>query len=278
MAQVKVFGLGGIGSPCCCGGSCMSTICIRSACDEGISLPGVFVQVSSGSTTVASGTTGSNGCVTLNIGTAGTYTVQYQIPGGSLIDDGNNALTCGGTLTIIESDTVDFVCCGSGTGSCPIPRTLTLTDANGSYPFIFSSTIGGWQCCGTPASVTVMTQNGNQDFCECTGTVSGTIPILYTGACVMVDGVPNFSVTRTWAGLSCTVSAPYNYANISLGSVCQENVNACFFSTNPANPFNNTSGLTQVWSSCSPFTWSGALTLTGGFLPDPVGGTVAVSP
>jgi hypothetical protein len=291
MAQVNALSLGGIGSPCCCGGGCTTTICVRNGCVSSggiVFLPGVFVQISSGSTVISGGTTGSNGCVTLSIPSADTYTVHYQIPGGSLFNEGSEALTCGGTKTIIEEDTVDFVCCGSSAGACPIPRAMTLTDANGSYAFDFNTTTDLWQCCATSGSLTIMTMNGDQNLCGCTGTTTGTIPILYSGSCVVVDGVGMFQVSRQWAGVGCSGNdgtstnppffyIPISFINLSPLTPCpgNDNANTCTLSDNPGNPFQDTTGSTQVWSEC-PFTWSGVLTGPTS-TPDPVGGTVVIS-
>lgn len=148
MAQVKAFSLGGLGAPCCCGGGpppcpCNATICVEGC--EGTILADASVVIKSGSTVVASGTTNSLGCVTLCIGTAGSYEVIVTYPaGGYYTYDNTLSLACGDTYTVklvpIGSPTYCCVtfnvsgCCGGGVVGATITiggATIT-TGADGS--------------------------------------------------------------------------------------------------------------------------------------------------
>lgn len=142
--QVRVFSLGGIGSPCCCGG-CSVTFCAKSSvCKTGTPIPGVTFTVLSGMTVVATGITGPTGCVILSIPSAGTYTVTTS-GGGIAGTSGSHALTCGGDLTVTSNTLASGFGCCSGYG-VPLPltlfasvcgamATLTATVSGGSITF-----------------------------------------------------------------------------------------------------------------------------------------------
>lgn len=64
------------------GGFCFDTCCGTTVCNVIICVPrgGVVVTAKSGGTTIATGTTGAeDGCVVLNVGTAGTYTFHVAM-------------------------------------------------------------------------------------------------------------------------------------------------------------------------------------------------------
>lgn len=103
---VDLWGIGG------CNCSCSTTICVV-LCGVG-AISGASVTILSGGMTIAGGTTGGGGCVTLSIPSAGTYTVQVVV-GGTMVHNASHSLTCGGTLTISTAPGV--ACCGG----CPIP-------------------------------------------------------------------------------------------------------------------------------------------------------------
>lgn len=221
MAQIKCFSLGSIGSPCCCGGSCSTTICVG-AC--GSNLPGIMGWIYSGSTLIANGST-TAGCVTLTIPSAGTYDVQYQIPGGSVVDSGSHALTCGGTLSLSASPSRGgYICCGN----CPIPTTLTATDPNTTFALVYGST-------------------------------AGVPPIGYSfpAQCGLTAGVPYFwggSYQVSVAGVVVFSCDPITGACISSGESTQDitvYTNLCCNSLGPGHPALFT--ITRFWQTSSPF-------------------------
>ncbi len=116
---------------------------------------GASVTVTSGMTTIATGTTGSDGKVTLAIGAAGSYTVA--VTSGSGDSTVTITLACGATETV-------QVCFGCSCSPCDIPSTnITATFVNkggscagsacqvvgGAYTLTFSGSCGGGQWLGT---------------------------------------------------------------------------------------------------------------------------------
>jgi hypothetical protein len=109
-----VAGAGGI--------TCPVTVCVTCT---GTAIPGATVTILSGVTQVAQCTAGSNGCCTVQIPSAGTYTVQVQATGYSTYSAGQN-LICGQTLT---ADLCGCNPCLPTSGNV----TLTLTLAAGGF-------------------------------------------------------------------------------------------------------------------------------------------------
>jgi hypothetical protein len=112
-------------------GECNTKICVFCITTP---ISGASVMVLSGVTTIASGTTGANGCVTLNIGSAGTYTVNVTAAGYNNYSASQN-LTCGG-----ETD-INLCACPNCFGASP-PNTIhiTVTGAMASFTFAMTRT------------------------------------------------------------------------------------------------------------------------------------------
>ena len=266
---------------CDCGcGPCSTTICVSlCSCSAANTGGGVTVTIKSGSTVVATGVTASNGCVVLDIGSAGTYTVINSIPGYPDITHASQALTCGGTKTYSESGLTNSQCCNC----CPISKfNLNLTDSLGTYSLTWSSTQGG--ICAAPSGsvpgwcpgaltapvgsawhVTLGPPVGT-----CLASVSLLAQYTYMMECI---GGNSIKVTRVWlytccsAGFQsvCPTGTP-NYKDPgSTGSsdTGSANLTLSFPSTN---------------AQCNPFSWTGTLATQGSpLMPDPVGGTVSIS-
>lgn len=240
-----------------------------------------------GGTLVASGTAATSGIIRLWWqGAAGSYYVTASASSVSFA--GTLTLACAGTTAF--SGVAGGICCSFGdAGACPIPQNLTLTDANGSYPFTYNGS--GWIACTTVSSASVSTLTSGP--CTPSAGAGGTIPITYVGTCNVVAGVPQFNVDRWWMGVSLgapilgVLQPPFAYVAPTVLSCAGPSISTsggagwvipCIISASPANPFLNVSGLSQVWSACSPFAWSGTLIPSPGeFTSDPVGGTVAVA-
>ena len=117
-----------------CGGTCETTICVVSPCTPGggtFFATGVLIQILSGLTVVASGTTTSNSnCLILTIPSAGTYTVTTS-GNPRYVDTTQTAtLACNNILTINLTAASGYVC--TCTWMEPIPTTLTATGGTGS--------------------------------------------------------------------------------------------------------------------------------------------------
>lgn len=241
----------------CCGGTCDTKICVDIC---GYPSIGATVTVKRSGVTIASGTTVSpSGCVVLNIGTAGSSSVTVSVPG--LADNiSTQSLTCSGTTTIGIYPT-DAQCCGS----CGIPNSLTLTDALGALAFTWNGS-SAWLG-SRVISTTVTPMSGtNGGGCLCGVPITGSLTVNYVGRCVDVGGgVYEFQVTRSWGFVVCLTLPTY-----------VEDGAPCFQTINPNNPAIDSLSLTQAWSACVPYAWSGTL---GGptATPDPVGGTVTVT-
>ncbi len=190
MAQNKAFSLGGVGHPCCCTGQCNTTIC---AVYCGVNVAGVTVTVKTGGgATVATGTTASNGCVVLNIGTAGTYNVTIALTGFTTRTV-SKALTCGGmtavgfltntVLSLTDSD-----------------RTITLTNTGIGLAI--------WRGCyvlsTNPPATTAAGTGGGADDCDCpsAGFGAGNCDIRYSLDCGITGGGGVWTLKRFW-GACC---------------------------------------------------------------------------
>lgn len=172
-----------------------TTICIV-ACYPAIPVYGALVQVytSSGGTLVASCTTGSSGCCSVPV--TGSYYVTVTDAYGTVVYSGTQTLS--GTVTIAIGDT-NYVCCGGYL----IPKSLTLTDASGSYSFVYQGVGGGlptWACVfDITAMSTPLVPNGSPYFptCKWGTTGSGPISICYSMTCNS-SSTPSFTLQRTW--------------------------------------------------------------------------------
>jgi hypothetical protein len=135
MAQVKAFSLGGIGAPCCCGGTCTFNICISCCTYLGAGAT-VSVYTSQGGTLLATGTANSSGCISFSFGgTSGNYWVTASVsscPSGSAPSSfaGPLTLTCGGTAGIqlcCTGQICAFDCASNYPGV-----TITIKDLSGT--------------------------------------------------------------------------------------------------------------------------------------------------
>ncbi len=260
-----------LGSLCCCSSTCRTTICL-SACSA-VSVVGATVQIRSGGSVIASGTT-TAGCVTLSIPSAGTYDVRYQIPGESLVDAGNKSLTCGGTTTITVSSHPSHICCGN----CLVPSTLTLTDALSTCTLTFNGISGGWGGLYTLSTTCLLITNIGGGVCTCAiGT--GTIRVTYLLKCNTSTSTPAFNIgvgfeaacPSAIGGLPCITGTspcylvPHSYVATPPG--CGPTINIITTAVSV--------GTTVPSSSCGPssFSWTGAAS-TAGY---PISGNVTVT-
>lgn len=161
MAQNKGLSLGGMGSPCCCGGVCAFTVCVTDCSSATVN--GVTVQILSGATVVASGTTIGSGCVTLIIPGPGTYTITASI-GGAVFYTFTGSLACNGLKILSTTNLASGFGCCSGT-NLPLPTTLYLSICSQMYTLtasVVSHIISGWSGGGSiiTAGVAVMTTHG----------------------------------------------------------------------------------------------------------------------
>lgn len=123
---------------CCCGG-CTTTVCVTGC---GGNPEGVTITITTdpGGAPVSSGVTGSGGCVTLPIPSAGFYHVVAS-GGGFASNSNNHNLTCGGTLSIALSVGTGFACCSGFAGV--LPTTLFITTCGSTYT-LTATPVGGF--------------------------------------------------------------------------------------------------------------------------------------
>jgi hypothetical protein len=263
MAQVGAFMLGGVGSPCCCGGPCNTTICANFC---GLSVVGVAVTVKTlGGATVATGTTDASGCVSVAIPGAGTYNVTIALSGFTTTTV-SKALTCNGTTGV----------------SFPIPATLSLTDSSTTITlsFVTGSAFPDYLGCyvlsvGPAAPTNTPIPTGGE--CNPGSVISnpGNCDIVYSLSCGQaVAG--QWILTRTW-GCCCWTAIisrpPFTPVYSSTGAL---NLTTC---VGGAGACDSTGSLTQ---SAISFPFSITLVPSGISCPpmpvlaDPLGLTVSI--
>ena len=150
---VDIFAIGETGCSCTCGGGgpCNATVCVTGA--AGTALSGATVNIltaCSGGSTVVTGTTDPTGCVTINIGSAGTYCVQVIATGFNTWTL-STALTCGGTTNVPLATANGGGGTGGGVGTgytycspCNNPWPNTLHYTCGAYSHILTFVSNGW--------------------------------------------------------------------------------------------------------------------------------------
>lgn len=259
---MKLGGMHGGGCGCC--GGCAITICTKGC---GVPLSGVLVTVTTtGGAFVSSGTTVSpSACVGLTIPAAGRYNITTVYGSISMGPTGFN-LTCGVTINIsIDPSGLASQCCNN----CLIPDTLTLTDALG--PLTLTAIGTTWQG-SRVITATILNLTGFNGTCTCTQ-VTGDLMISYIASCLSGG---NFQVTRTWPIVGCTIAVDSTCLPPLFYWDSTSSCGPCFTGQPCDCPAMDAQFLSQPWSSCNPFVWSGTL---GGSLstPDPVGGTVTVT-
>lgn len=151
MASLSTFDVDG----CCCGGgTCNFTACVTGM--SGTALAGATITVLAscpGGATIATGTTDGTGCVTVNIGSAGTYCVQVDATGFNQWTK-TSSMSCAGSMTVPLASSNG----GGGSGGGPATgyhETGCNTPASSlvvSIPAMFytgsaswNSTWSGWQ-------------------------------------------------------------------------------------------------------------------------------------
>lgn len=272
MAQIKVFSLGGIGSPCCCG-ACTTTICVTGC---GGNLAGVTVTIKSGVTIIDSGTTTAGGCVTLTIPSAGSYTVV--VSGGFTNNTSTHTLSCGGSTTIgLGSPPAGSICCGT----CPVPLTLTLTDSLSGCTLTYNAGIAKWTGSYTFSATTITLTNVFGLNCTCVLNTPGTSRVCYNLACVSnklvltlnwlitdsVAGAANCSPPGAFTLLDIAAGPDVNCNSGLAGSICPSYLGvaqAVLKATPGTNP-----------TTCTPFSWS-TTALSGGNI-NPTSGSVTIT-
>ncbi len=141
---------------CCRSTSC--PICVVTICIIGCVVPafpgatslgpvsGVAIDIKNGVITIASGTTGADGCVTLNVvSNPGTYHFTATKSGWITITDGFVPIgCCVGTTHCMD---LDGKICDSNCG--PVPRTVTITESGFPTAGTGTLTANGFRCNGT---------------------------------------------------------------------------------------------------------------------------------
>lgn len=272
--------------------NCCVKVCLR-CCDGSVYPYGATVTVKNASTgaTVATGTTDATGCVTVGFASSLLSPAPNQatiaiMPNCSLYAGTSAAYSpvCGQTISLTVPAADSTAICCSNQGSCiPIKTNLTITDANGSHPFIYQPGAGHWYACYlTNASPTFPTTwNTTLGQCQTNTSVTGSYPtrVEYYGSAApcygsLGCGTPpsdTFAVIRIWYLDSDPVGGPAVYhgaaASPSACDGCKASIRQCSFGTAP------------MPTGCSAFAVSvGSLTpAAANHSIDPVGGGVSVS-
>ena len=149
------------------------------------------------------------------------------------------------------------VTCVTCTG--PIPFTLSVTDALGTYTATWNSTLSLWitpQLCSTSSTSPTAKCTSGTGHCN-SGTHAAGALYTYSIGCTSAN---HMTINRYWYELTC-VSPSYQY------SPC---------SCSPGGPqAYSSSGSVHV--TCGSISWSGTMTRVSGNLSDPVGGSVSFS-
>ena len=116
--------------PTCCGPTCQ--VCVLGCVlpNSGSLLPGVTVTVTDGGgATIATGVTGANGCVNLDI-PDGTYTFTFSQAGETLYAMTRTVPPCGFLVIVDCCAQICVNLCGAPSAECP--TTVTVKDAGGT--------------------------------------------------------------------------------------------------------------------------------------------------
>lgn len=265
-----VFQLGGICN--CCGGT---TICVTVCTSPSTPVVGAVVELFTGLTLIDSCTTVSGGCCSFT--QTGTYTIRV-VYGGNTTSFGSHTLS-GGTIGLnLTAAQANVICCGP----CPIPLNMTLTDSNQTVAFDYNPTFDFWFGCYTLSFNNIINNTAfTGPGAGCCQIGTGTIVVAYTGQCVTVGASSQFQVdmyypTNSYDPTSgpqpvcCNPFIPGSgWFTLCCGSLACASVICTYSYWNPgcnpgALPPNAYSPitLTQAWSNCSPFAWSGTLPLS----------------
>lgn len=163
------------GCGCCCSGTI--TFTVKSCGSSGPVIPGVTITVTSGATTVATGTTNSSGHYTTPSLPCGTYTWTASLTGW--VSDTGSTTVVSGTNTV--------------TSTGIRPSTIHITDANTTVALTWDATNHRYSGCYTlTLSIITMVRDPTTGCYNCTpGT--GTVPVRYFLHCT--DATP---YTLTW--------------------------------------------------------------------------------
>lgn len=268
---IRNLGFGGsTGTGCGCCGSPPPPVCNTTICPidcNGNPINGAAVAILSGGTTVASGTTSGDGCVTLNIGTAGTYTVDVSASGYNSFSS-SETLSCAGTTTIsmtLASGYTCSPCCGAQVSGGAV--TPTVTDANGTYAMLVGTDIGSGGCYYAVAFTPVMSKC--QQPGGCNALVSGTIGYEYYLSC---NGFGVMTLQRWWGTSIFPGAGQINcLADLITSSACFGAVSAC-----SGGPQVSSMQWTPTEGCGNSFSGT-PVTVGSPTISDPVGGTVVVN-
>jgi len=241
---------------CCCGGTLPPTPCVVHVIGcTGSGQHGATVQVKTSTGTVLdSGTTDSSGNFSTTLGCGANRTVVTSMTGYNTSTLTGQTLASTTPLNVTLGLNSSAYCCNPCTCTTPMPQTLHFSDGNGTC----TGGSGDCQHGGCGLSVPVGTQTAFSFGGSCILISGSTTTYQYTLTCA--GGM--WQVDRTWPEFKDSLGNWYYTDSSSLG--------VCATAT-------GRSTATFSLSDCGSFAWSGGLTKVAGNLPDPVGGTVAIS-
>jgi hypothetical protein len=249
---VRVFQLGGIGNPCCCG--CSTTTITNQFC--GFNLVGFTVNAIQSGVAVATGTTDSSGNVSFSLA-SGTYQIQLIGAQGLPTQTANRVISCsGGSITI----------------GWPNADNLTITDPNGTWTLTYQgSATFLWLACYTEPGTGEGTYTGAAGG-TCASNAGTGYDVSYSLSCA--GGM--WSLIQTIG--FCFYMPVHPVTCIPI--LCSNGFNTNCTTISPACPSGGTTGTLTETTWSLPFNVaiaSGTLaTCSGNSLANPISGTMTV--
>lgn len=254
-------------------GGCTPKVCVSVLCPGAPSMPiyGATVNVLQGGATIATCTTGADGCCTLAGLASGTYTVQV-VYNGSVQYSASRTIGCATTGILLGSG-AGLVCCGG----FAIPTNLTGTDNEGSFAFVYNPNYGFPLWTGGHSvqrlSSSVTTPN---NVCLVAAASNGPVRACYQMICHAGQD-PTFSVQRSWSWVyEQGTLTPIWYQDDSGFAPGQ----LCITAPPPicGNPLTDTASFAANPASTNPFVLTGTPVPAGSnATADPLGGSVTFS-
>ncbi len=251
---------------CCCAAVCSQTFTVTGCNNTALSGATVSVYDTEGGTLLASGTTASNGNVTLWwSGPCSVYVTAGPCEGYTNYGQSLALVQAATTTIALPPQVVGSTCCDN----VYITPTLYVTDSNGILTITKSGSTWVPSSCLTVAvgsKANCVDMGGGLWNCVANG--AGVLAYIYHASCTTNPSSGRFEllITRIWATYYDIPTASSYYADVVQCAPCT----VCAQSA-------ARSAVSFPLTQCSPVAYSGTPVFVTGNLPDPVGGPIAVS-